>query len=244
LGGFCDRPESIHDHHPAATGRRVITMDAPNGFITLYEAVDAVGRALFGVSWQYAIPPNLQADKDRDAHERVITVIAEGCEAGKIDAGYRKWNGASDNLDRSKWQLPHWRNYFATGTIDLELPLLDEKGNPVPDGRTALRCTREIFVRKDSLKQFMATLAPAADAHEKTLRPASKEEIRVEIRAVNNDAGKFGPNVRELAKEVKPRLNQRGLDASENSIIEIASDPEFKARRRPLGKTKASERRQ
>jgi hypothetical protein len=215
-------------------------MEPPIGFITLYDAVDAVGGALFGASWQYAIPLNLEADKDCDAHERVITVIAEGCEAGEIDAGYPTVFGTVDDLDRSEWRKPHWRNYFITGTIDLELPLLD-RGRPVQDGRMAPRCTREIFVRKDSLKQFMASLAPAADADEKPLRQASKEQIRVEIRAVNNEARKKPPNIVTLPKAVRPRLNQRGLDATDRSIQKIAQEPEFDGTRRGPGRTIASE---
>ena len=207
----------------------------------MYEAVDAVGRALFGASWQYAIPLNPEADKDRDAHERVTTMIAEGCEAGEIDAGYPTVFGTVDDLDRSEWRKPHWRNYFITGTIDLELPLLDEQGRPNRSGFTA-RCTREIFVRRDSLKQFMASLAPAADEDEKPLRRASKEEIRVEIRAVNNEAGKFGPNVVKLPKAVRLRLNQRGLDATYRYIQKIAQESEFDGTRRGPGRTIASER--
>jgi hypothetical protein len=170
-------------------------------------------------------------------------VIAEGCETGEIDAGYRKWNGAADDLDRSVWRMPHWRNYFVTGTIDLELPLLDEKWHPVPDGRTAPRCTREIFVRKDSLKQFLASLVPAADADRKPLRQASKEEVRVEIRAVYKE--QFPPpNIKQLPKFVQPRLHKRGLDASENYIAEIGRAPEFDGLRLKPGKTIASQRRQ
>jgi hypothetical protein len=125
----------------------------PFGFATLYEAVDAVGRAVLGVNWQH--PPS------RDVHERVTTIIAQGCEAGKIEAGYPNVHGTVDDLGRSEWQKPQWPNYFATGTIDLhDLPLLDDKWRPISDGRTVPVCTREIFIRKDSLEQFVASLAP------------------------------------------------------------------------------------
>jgi hypothetical protein len=50
----------------------------------------------------------------------------------------------------------------------------------------------------------MASLAPAADAE--PLRQASKEEIRVEIRAVNNEAGRFGPNIVKLPKAHRDRI--------------------------------------
>jgi hypothetical protein len=213
-------------------------MEPPIGFITLCEAVDAVGRALFGVNWQYAVPLTDQAEAD--IHESVIAAIAQGCEAGEIAAGYRKWNGAADDLDRSEWQKPCWRNYFMTGTIDLDLPLIDVNGRPNQFGHMA-RCTREIFVRKDSLKQFMASLAPAA-TDRRPLRNASVEEIRAEIRAVYDEAGE--PNIKVMADLVEPRLRARGLHTSKNYIMEIGAEPEFLARRRRPGKTKASERRQ
>jgi hypothetical protein len=220
-------------------------MGPPIGFVTLYNAVEAVGRALFGSSWQHASPLNREADKDcDDAYERVITMIAEGCEAGHIAAGYRTVTGGVDNLDLAVWLSPAWRNYFVTGTIDIDLPLVDERLRPVSDGRTA-RCSREIFVRRDSLDRFIKTLAPAVDENQKRpLRQASKEEIRVEIRAVYNESGKPPPNIKQLPKVVQPRLHNRGLDASENYIAKVGNESEFVSFRRPAGRTIASQRHQ
>jgi hypothetical protein len=140
------------------------------------------------------------------------------------------------------WRLPHWRSFFIRGMIDIDLPLLDARGRPDPSGFTA-RCAREIFVRRDSLDRFIKTLVPAADADEKKpLRQATKEQIRVEIRAVYNESGDSPPNIKALPKLVRPRLHERGLDASENYIAEIGGEAEFKGLRRPPGKTLASER--
>jgi hypothetical protein len=132
----------------------------PIGFVTLFEAVDAVGVAVFGSSWQYAMTLDHAADKESDPHERVITMVAKACEAGIIEAGYPTPPGTVDALHRSEWQKPHWHNYFANGMIDLhDLPLLDDRFRPVPDGRTAPLCTRKIFIREDSLSEFVKTLA-------------------------------------------------------------------------------------
>jgi hypothetical protein len=137
-------------------------MKAPIGFITLCEAVDAVGLAVLGTSWQYAIPFNLDADQDDGAHERVITMIAEGCESGHIAVAYRTITGA-DQLDPAVWRSPSWRNYFDTGTIEVVLPLLDDEGRPNKSGYTA-RCPREIFVRRNSLDRFIEALVPEVTA--------------------------------------------------------------------------------
>jgi hypothetical protein len=134
----------------------------PIGFITLYDAVNTVGGVLFGASWQYAIPLHHEADNDRDPHERVITMIAEGCQAGKLAAAYEDLFKGADDLDRGVWQMPHWRNYFVDGMIDVDLPRL-VNSEPDPSGKT-FRCTRKIFIRRESLAHFIENLEPPAVA--------------------------------------------------------------------------------
>jgi hypothetical protein len=148
----------------------------PPGFITLYETVDTVGRALFGASWQHASPlGNCEAHRDSgDPYLRVIAMIAEGCEAGRIAAGYRTISGNVDSLNPAVWQSPVWQNYFIKGDIELELPLVDDRLQPVSDGRTA-RCPREIFVRRDSLDSFMAPLATTA-TESKSSKPRPRDK--------------------------------------------------------------------
>jgi hypothetical protein len=217
-------------------------MKAPIGFIGLCEAVDAVGRAVLGTSWQYAISFNFDADQAGVDHERVITMIAEGCEVGTIEAAYQSLTGA-EKLDRRVWQMPQWRNYFTTGRIDLVLPLRDENWRPVQDGRTS-RCTFEVFVRRDSLDRFIKNrTTPPSFEDEEPLKNASEQAIRAEMSIVASDPANDRPNVRELARLVKTRLHERGLHVAENRIIEIGGEPEFQALRRPTGKTKASEQR-
>jgi len=74
---------------------------------------------------------------------------------------------------------------------------------------------------------------------------ASRDQIHRAIARVYDDAGGLGeraPNVRELPKLVKARLNAEGLDATYRQIEECADEPEHRARRRPVGRTIASER--
>lgn len=125
-----------------ALDRRVIGMEAPIGFIRLNDAVD-----LLSSKWS-------EPDVDR-----IATMIAEGCEARRIVAAYRNHLGGADELDPLVWHSPIWRNYFEAGTIDLELPLLDHRGRASQHGHTA-RCTREIFVRRDSFEHFISNLGP------------------------------------------------------------------------------------
>jgi hypothetical protein len=79
------------------------------------------------------------------------------------------------------------------------------------------------------------------------LKQTSDAAIRDEIRLVNEPfitAGQYGPNINKLADEVQARLEQKGFYASQNSIKKIGDEAEFKACRRPPGRTLASERKQ
>jgi hypothetical protein len=51
------------------------------------------------------------------------------------------------------------------------------------------------------------------------------------------------PNVKQIVSPVQARLGAKGFHASGNYIQQIADAPEHKARRRPRGRTVASEKR-
>jgi hypothetical protein len=79
-----------------------------------------------------------------------------------------------------------------------------------------------------------------------TLNPAPPEIVIEAIRRAYDAAEAAGtkpPNIRELPAAVHPLLEQKGLRASGQHIQELGEAPEFKRRRRPPGKTVASERR-
>jgi len=109
----------------------VSILDPPIGFVSLRDALDIVARKI--------------GDADR-----AMMMIAELCAAGEIAATYRSWTGGADDLPRDKWLSPYWRSYFDAGTIELDLPLVDDRGQAHPQGITA-RCIREIFIKRQDL---------------------------------------------------------------------------------------------
>ena len=195
-------------------------MEPPIGFVLLGEAVSLLAAA----------KPDL-ADPAK--------AVAEACESGALIAAYRTITGV-DELDRAVWRSPAWRNYFDFGTIDLVLPLLDDNGRPNRHGYTAV-CTREIFVRRDSLQDLISSFDPVVPPAE-SFRPAPEAAMLKEIRAVYADPSSDRPNVNQLAKLVRPRLQAKGLDASDRKIRELGERDEFRPLRRAPGKTKASDR--
>jgi len=229
-------------------------MEPPIGFVPLREAADLVGLKIEGPGWRRldeVDAANIAYDDDNlmgyyvDPHvDRVIKSIAEACERGEVFAAYRSVTGAADELPRAKWHSPAWRTYFATGMIDLDLPLLGDGNRPTGTGTA--RCTREVFVRHDDLDRFITKVsAPATTPTSVEPRAASEVRIRSEITAVYDEADSTGqrpPNIRELPKAVALRLKKGGFQASERRIAEIGEEPQFKTRRRPAGKTVASER--
>src|SRR3979490_2581822 len=93
---------SIRVRSIGAKGRKML--EAPIGFTRLNDVVDLLrGAAPTGTDLQ--------------------RLIATACVQGKLVAAHRRWDGGADKLDNRVWQLPHWRSYFESGTIRLELPL-------------------------------------------------------------------------------------------------------------------------
>ncbi len=73
-----------------------------------------------------------------------------------------------------------------------------------------------------------------------------KSEIHKAITAVYNDAeahGRKPPNIKELPGAVQPLLKARGYQTSSRNIQILGDCPEHKRRRRPPGKTLASQHR-
>jgi hypothetical protein len=146
-------------------------LDPPIGFTRLNDAVDLLRGKL-------------------SAATDVQRLIATACVQGKLAAAYRRWDGGADKLDPRVWQLPHWRSYFEGGIIRLELPLLDTRGQPLSDGRTAPNCEREVFVDDATLSAFIAELKPASAAAwisegEPRHRPARGPKAGVQARVAD-----------------------------------------------------------
>jgi hypothetical protein len=184
----------------------VIAMETPIGFIPLQEAVRMVGQKMGG-----------GADIER--------AIAEGCETGEIAAAYRAWTCGADELDPAVWRLPHWRNYFAKGMIDLVLPLVDERGRPNQFGHTS-RCTCEVFVRRDSMDRFIKTLAPPVVAAARY--PGDTALIEEGLILLAN-----GMTDRAAARQLAPRAEGPGILESKVDRLRTKLSEERKRRSNP-----------
>jgi hypothetical protein len=168
-------------------------MDPPIGWIPLRAAADMVGRKLHESTWWSL---NVIFRKNHPDVERVFRLLAEACEGGEIAAAYRTLAGA-DVLDCAVWRSPCWRNYFATGTIDLDLPRLDAKDQPdtsVPP----VRCTREIFVRRQDLDRFVAGLSKASVNRPSAVRASQKQIAGIVTRYRNSLAADATPLIPDL----------------------------------------------
>jgi hypothetical protein len=146
-------------------------LDPPIGFTRLNDAVDLLRGKI-----------STETDVQR--------LIATACVQGKLAAAYRRWDGGADKLDPRVWQLPHWRSYFEGGIIKLELPLLDARGQPLSDGRTAPNCEREIFVDDVTLAALLAELKPTSAAasnpeDEPRHRPSRGPKAGVQLRVAD-----------------------------------------------------------
>jgi hypothetical protein len=150
-------------------------MEPPLGFVHLRDAVDLVGRKVYGPDWQplseferdnpeiivtrlfvfVETKPNPKLPDPKIEH--VITLIAEKCEAGGIEAAYRHISGVG-TLDSGEWRVG-WRNYFATGEIILELPLVNNEHRPSKTGGTS-RWPHAIFLKREHVNQLIEALSP------------------------------------------------------------------------------------
>ena len=138
----------------------ILILPPPIGYVHLYQAVETVGRAACGARWvsvhcQDELKGAMMAPSA--ALQDVIMSIAEACEAGKLAAAYpNALEGGVDVLDPGEWRKSrlHVETYFASGEVILYLPYS-------PPRRELARCPRKIFIRKDSLAEFIKSLEPA-----------------------------------------------------------------------------------
>jgi hypothetical protein len=185
-------------------------MKPPIGFISLQDAAAMLHRKISKSNWHTfaeceapLLVAELVAHEDPDI-DRVFTMLAECCEAGDIATAYRSDNGGADDLDRSFWRLPDWRNYFITGMVDVDLP---RTTNSPPPGWGAYaagtfvvyeRCTREIFLRRKDVERFISTL-----------KPADSEPVEAPARAMPSSRGGRPSDVERIIAEAKKRLESK-----------------------------------
>jgi hypothetical protein len=126
-------------------------------------------------------------------------------------------------------------HYFATGTIDLDLPLVDVKGRPNVHGHTA-RCTCEIFVRRDGLDLFVAQLARPKG---KGGRPPKFDQAAVgaEVQRLMDHNSEFStddPDWNAQARLIEA-LREKFGEASDSTFEEYIKEPlaDWRAQRSP-----------
>jgi hypothetical protein len=189
--------------------------EPPIGYTRLLDAVDAVGRRMKGSRWRPAerivgpYSPLSSGETMRDADfDEVITTIANRCAAGGIATAYRTFSGKLEKLDPGEWLQPHWRNYFATGTIELILPLVDGNGRPTADGVTS-RCEREIFVRWEDADRFIQ-------------ESCSRPRVRASRAAGAQRLEKLGASYKSrLARDAGPSMKVFVALARENGFTDL-----------------------
>jgi hypothetical protein len=143
--------------------------------------------------------------------------------------------GPWKEFQQNWWNMDKPEQRFARCTIDPDYPY---------SARPSWKQNHDhwIFATLESLDRILK-FDPRRVATP-TMKPASEVSIRAEIKAVYDEAegsGRKPPNNKELPKEVRPRLNDKGFDASANRIMEVGTA--FQNRRRLPGATLASERR-
>lgn len=184
----------------------MIELPASIGYVHVYEAVDQAGRALYGAGWA--------STQDQDelkkrvyskcvVVESVITKLAEACEAGDLASACKESSAYIHHLGPEIWRAPHWRSYFATGTIDTDLPRLRDGKRT---GET-VRCERvPIYVRKDSLAEFIKSHEPTPAAARRY--PGDARLIEEGRRMVAN-----GMEKRAVARKLAEQAEGASFDA-------------------------------
>jgi len=151
---------------------------------------------------------------------------------GKITAVYRSVTGGADDLDCGVWRLPCWRDYFATGTIDLQLPLLDDRGRPDKDITT--RCTREIFLKRQDVQRFVKKLRVAKKPTSRSI--AGKKRITEIVRryraSLPTEAIPSQPGLEAFASEEANLIGHRA-----ELRRELQNQAGFRGRGRPSKKS-------
>lgn len=180
----------------------------PPGFDRLRDAVYAVGAKVFGPDWRPS-DWRLTGGLFNPETERVVIMIMEWCAAGEIAAVYWRSNFDVEDLDRKYWRYPDWRHYFLSGKIDLDLPLLDDNGMiPNKDGYK-VKCTRDIYLRRQDLDRLIEKLPKARRA------PARFSEAQVRKLVAQYLAGTGKKTEDDLVRHIKKDL---GLDISRERL--------------------------
>jgi len=172
--------------------------------------------------------------------------LAWACERGDVRSQYKDRSGAIKPIPPEFWH---------PAEIDWMMCTLHSRSNlsfrPCQRiGNCATSCFHEVRINRRDVATWIDRAKRADEFLSETREPtlslkvASTRRIHEAIRAVNDDAennGNPAPNINTLATEVQRRLRSEGYSATVRTIRRVAQHPEHAGRRRPRGKTLASE---
>ncbi len=176
--------------------------------------------------------------------EDAVWELGWACERGEVRSRCRDASGEIKSVTEETWH-PRSLNWVYN-------TLHSAPSRPCKDfGDCATRCFHEVQINHQDLIKWIQRAKKADAIVTELLGPegpklASTRRIHETIRDVNDSAASKGepaPNINRLSAEVQARLAQTGFRASVRKIREAAKAPEHALRRRPRGKTLASERR-
>jgi hypothetical protein len=180
-------------------------------------------------SWQ-KIPKSLHA-----AAERTWRLFRDHIRNGDIGLRGELKNNPPIDIDRADCLVGEFNVFDQTLTIPGQGP------KPARTYRRVLCVKDDVMKIVESISKNRPGLAQREwpPIKSKTLKPAPEGIIRDQIGSVYSDAEKNGakvPNLEELLGPVRKRLKPLGYKTSRDRIRTIASEPQFKSRRRPVGK--------
>jgi hypothetical protein len=118
----------------------------------------------------------------------------------------------------------------ATGELDVWDETLEIHTKGVTD-----YTYRRVWCLRDDV---LAMLGMPSGVSLKRWKNPTDEMVRAKVKEAYSEekaAGRRAPNINEIPKFVRPKLNADGYDTSDNRIKKIADEPEFKALREPTG---------
>jgi hypothetical protein len=180
-----------------------------------------LGKKVTGPHWHYELPRD---SRDALACGNALEFLAANVSAGKISAqGIRKGTEHDGPKPINTAELRTGILKVWDGTLECRT---DGEGG---------RLYRSVFL---SMADLNRELGVPSTVSLKPSKNPTEEMIRTKIRETYSEekaAGRRAPNINDIPKIVRPKLNADDYDTSGNHIKKIAEEAEFKALREPTG---------
>jgi hypothetical protein len=188
------------------------------------------------------------------ALEDALSYLKELARKGQIIVRGSRQGAALEDIPSSYWAAADFEPLDDNGRGAAFK--VAEKGDPWTTGRVPILATHtrdyaanywtNLCFKRPEIEAALSKDARRSQESNRRPRPASLSALNVAISAVYDAAQANGakpPNVRELPAAVRAILERQGLTASGKQIQACASEEPHRSRRRPPGRTLASERR-